>query len=109
MWHRRVSIGAVRRHCADLFAFEDLFEQFWQHGAVTITARGEFHRANVRRGGVHRQMDLAPLAAALNAMLSRLPLAVTEELVPGAVNEQVQRPIGAPIAHFCITVLRVKV
>jgi len=42
-------------------------------------------------------MDLAPLAAAMNAMILRMPLAVTEELDPGAVNEQVQPPIGAPI------------
>jgi len=30
-------------------------------------------------------------------MLAGLPLTVTEELDPGAVHEQVERPIGAPI------------
>ena len=40
---------------------------------------------------------LPPLTAALNAMLARLPFAISEELDPGAVHEQVQRPIGAAI------------
>ncbi len=42
-------------------------------------------------------MDLAPLASALNAVLARLPLAIAEELDTGAVNQQVQRAIGAAV------------
>lgn len=34
---------------------------------------------------------------ALNVMLEGLPPAITEELHSGAVDQQVQRPIGAPI------------
>ncbi len=64
---------------------------------VAVAAGREFHRPDVRRGGVHRQMDLAPLASALNTVLSGLPFAVAEELDPGAVNQQVQRAIDAPI------------
>ena len=40
-------MGTVGRHRADFFAHEDLVEQFWQNGAVTIAAGGEFHRSDV--------------------------------------------------------------
>lgn len=46
---------------------------------------------------IHGQMDLTPLATALNAVLARLPLTIASELDPGAVYQQVQRAIGAPI------------
>ena len=90
-------IGTIGGHGADLFAFGDLVEQFRQHGAVTIAAGGEFHRPDVRRGCIHGQMDLAPSASALNAVLARLPFAIAEELDAGAVHAQVQRAIGATI------------
>jgi hypothetical protein len=40
-------------------------------------------------------MHLAPLAAALNAMLAGLPFPVAKELDPGALHQQFQRPIEA--------------
>ncbi len=49
------------------------------------------------QGRVHRQMHLAPLAAALDTVLSGLPFAIAEELDPGAVHQQVQGAISAPI------------
>lgn len=93
-------IGAIGRHRADLFTLGDLVEQFWQHRTVTIATGGEFHGADVRRGGVHGQMDLAPLASALDAMLAHLPFAITEKLDACAVHEQVQGAIGAPIGDL---------
>lgn len=54
-------------------------------------------RPDVRRGGVHGQMNLAPLAPTLNTVLAGLPFAVAEELDAGAVHQQVQRPFGAAI------------
>ncbi len=82
-------IGTVGGHCADVFAFGDLVEQLWQDRTVAVAAGREFNRPDVRRGGVHRQMDPAPLASALNTVLSGLPFAVAEELDPGVVNQQV--------------------
>ena len=95
---------------ADLFAFGDLVEQFRQHRAVTVAAGDELHRPDVRSGGVHRQMQLAPpvgdcqqspagqrLAAALRPVFSGLPLVISAELDPGAVDQQIERPIGAPL------------
>lgn len=40
-------IGTVRRHSADLLTFRDLVEQLRQDRAVTITAGGEFHGADI--------------------------------------------------------------
>jgi hypothetical protein len=42
-------------------------------------------------------MDLTPSASALNAVLVRRPLVIAWETEPGAVHQQVQRAIGAPI------------
>ena len=42
-------------------------------------------------------MDLAPLAATLNAMLSGLPFTIAQELDPGTLDEQVKQAIGTPI------------
>jgi hypothetical protein len=69
-------MGAIGGHSADLFTLGDLVEQLGQHRAVAVAAGGKLHRPDVRSGGVHGQMDLAPLAPALNAMLARLPCAI---------------------------------
>ena len=90
-------VGTIGRHCADLFAFGDLVEQFRQDRTVTIATGSEFHGADVRRGGIHGQMHLAPLECALNTILAGLPFAIAQKLATGADNEQVQRPVGAPI------------
>jgi hypothetical protein len=71
--------------------------QIWQHGAVIVAAWREFHSPDVRRGRVHGQMHLAPLASALNAVRSGLPLAITEKLDPSVVHQQVQVTLGPPI------------
>ena len=72
--------GAIGGHSADLFAFGDLVRQFRQDRTVAIAAGRELHRPNVRGCGIHGQMDLAPLASALNAMLARLPVTIAKEL-----------------------------
>lgn len=93
-------IGAIGGHGADLFTFVDLVEQLQHDRAVTIAVGGEFHGADVRRGRVHGQMDLAPLASTMNAMLSGLPFAIAEELDARAVHQNVQRPIGKPVGNL---------
>jgi hypothetical protein len=45
-------------------------------------------------------MDLAPLASALNAVLVGLPFTIPEELDAGAVDEQIQGAISAPIGDL---------
>ena len=45
--------------------------------ADAIDAGRKFHDADVRGGVLHGQTDLAPLTAALNAMLAGLQLAIS--------------------------------
>jgi hypothetical protein len=50
-------------------------------------------------------LSLGPMArhgslSALNAVLARLPLAITEKFDAGAVHKQVQQPIGAAVWHL---------
>ena len=92
-------VGAVCGHGADLRIFGDLARQVRQDGAVAFPAGGELHRADVGCGGVHGQMDLAPLATALNTMLARPLFPVAEELDPCAVHQQVQRPGSAAMGY----------
>jgi len=91
-------IGTVGGYRADLFAVRDLVEQVRPHRAIAVAAGGEFHRPDIRSSRVHGQMDLAPLASALNTVHARLPLAISKALDPGAIDKQVEQPVGAPIA-----------
>jgi hypothetical protein len=84
-------------HGADLFTPGDLVQQVWQDRTVAVAAGGKLYRPDVRSGCIHCQMDLTPLAAALHAVLARLPFTVTEELYPGTVHQQVKRAISTPI------------
>ncbi len=52
--------GAVGGHRADLLALGDLVQQVWQDRTVAVAAGRELHRADVGRGRIHGQMDLAP-------------------------------------------------
>ena len=97
------------RDRADLLAFGDLVQQLWQNGAIAVAAGRELYRPDVGSGGVHRQMHLAAckqtvagqrLASALNAVFTRLPFAVAQELDAGAVHQQVQGAIGTPIGDL---------
>lgn len=89
-------VGAIGRYGADVFAHGDLLQQVWQNWADAVSAGCTLHLPDVGGCGIHRHMDLAPLAAVLNTVLAGLPFTVTEELDPGAVHEQVERPIDAP-------------
>ena len=90
-------IGTVGDYRADVFALRDLVKQVRQDRTVAVAAGGKLHRPNVRRGGIHGQMHLAPLTPTLNAVLARLPFAITEELDASAVQQQTQGAISAPI------------
>ena len=74
--------------------------QFRQNLAVTVPAGRKFYSANVRRGCIHRQTHIAPLVPALDTVLCGLPPTVAEKLDASAVDQEIQRPIGAPIADL---------
>src|SRR3546814_12431637 len=66
-------------------------------GGGRLSAKGEFDGADVGRGRIHGQMDLAPLASALRSVLANLPFAIAEELNASAVDQQVERTVGTAI------------
>jgi len=90
-------VSAISSDGAKFLALGDLVEQVWQDWAVAVAAGGEFNGADVRRGRVHGQMDLAPLASALDAVLSGLPRTIAKEFDPSAVHQQVEGAIGSAI------------
>ena len=90
-------VGTIGRHGADVFAHGDFPQQVWQNWAVAVYTRCERHRPDVGRASIQSQMDHAPLATVLNTVFASLTFTVTEELDPGVVHEQIERPIGAPI------------
>jgi len=75
-----------------LFALGDLIEQLRKNRAVAVAAGSELDRADVGRGGIQREIHLAPLAPSLRPMLAGLPFSAVEKLDPGTVDEQAQRP-----------------
>lgn len=77
---------------ADLFVRGNLPQQAGQHGAVALSAGGEFHGADVAGGCVHHQMNLSILTPAMGAVLSRQPFTIAGKLYPRAVGQQVQHP-----------------
>lgn len=93
-------VGTIRGHGADVLVLGDLAQQVRQDWAVAFPARGELDGPDIRGGDIHRQMHLAPLAAALNAMLAGLPFAVAKKLDAGAVHQKIQRPFGTAIGDL---------
>lgn len=81
------AVGNIGRQSADVFIHGDLLQQIWLNWAVAISVECKLHRRDVGGGGIDRQLDLAPLAAALNTVLAGLPLTVATELDPGTVHE----------------------
>lgn len=60
-------------------------------------APGDLDGTELQRLLVDPEVDRAPDAPFGTAMLARMPLAFAFDLDPGAVNQQVQRPLGAEI------------
>jgi len=90
-------IGAVGGDAADLLMGRDLAQQVRQHRRIADVAPGDLDRPNLQRFLVDPEVDLAPNAPFRTAMLACIPLAFTFDLDPGAVDQQVQRPLGASI------------
>lgn len=89
--------SAVGGHRADVLSLRDLVQQVWQDRTVAVAAEGRLHCPNVGGGRVHGQMDLAPVASTLNAVLKGVPLALALHLDNRAVDEQVQRAFRSPV------------
>ncbi len=74
-------------------AWGDLAEKLRQHGGVADVAFGDFDSADFQRLLIDPEVDLAPDAAFGAAVLAGVPLALAFDLDPGAVDQQMQRPV----------------
>ena len=83
-------ISAISGPRADLFSLGNLTEQFRQDRTVTVAAGVKLHCPDVRSRRIHGQMQLAPLAPALNTMLAGLPIK------PGQAQEARYHSSGLP-------------
>jgi len=106
----RIVVSQRRVSWASSVARQDIATHCPRGGVAT---GGEFHGRGVGCGRVHRQMDLArPLSDCMaiacramigvgpDPMLARLPCSVAEGPDSGAVDEQVQRPVGAAMGNL---------
>ena len=71
----------------------DLAEKLRQHRGVADVAGGDFDSADFQRLLIDPKVDLAPDAAFGAAVLAGVPLALAFDLDPGAVDQQMQRPV----------------
>ncbi len=90
-------VGTVGGDAGDLLVRRDLAEQIGQHRCIADVAPSDLDSPDLQCFLVDPEMDLAPDAPFGAAMLARVPLAFALDLDPGAVDQQVQRALGAPI------------
>ena len=66
-------------------------------GGIPDVAAGDLDRPDLQRLFVDPEMDLAPDAAFCPAVLARVPLTFPFDLDPGAVDQEMQRTLRAPM------------
>ena len=90
-------VGAICGDTGDVLIGGDLGQQFGQHGGIPDVAAGDLDRPDLQRLFVDPEMDLAPDAAFCPAVLTRVPLTFPFDLDPGAVDQEMQRTLRAPV------------
>jgi len=90
-------VGAICRHATNLLILRNLAEKVRQHRRVADMASGDLDGSDLQRLLVDPEVDLAPDPPFGAAMLAYVPLAFALDLDAGAVDQQVQRPLGAAI------------
>lgn len=90
-------VGPVCGDVADLLIGRDLAEQLRQHGRIADIAASELDRPDFQCFLIDPEVNLAPDAAFGAAMLAGIPLTFTLNLDPGAVDQEVQRPLRSSI------------
>jgi hypothetical protein len=79
-------VGAVTTNAGDAFFSADLVKQARQHRGVSGRIVSHFDSSNLQRSCVNAQVNLAPLATIVGAMLFGFSLAFAEHLDAGAVD-----------------------
>ena len=90
-------VGAICGDDGNVLIGGDLGQQFGQHGGIPDVAAGDLDRPDLQRLFVDPEMDLAPDAAFCPAVLARVPLTFPFDLDPGAVDQEMQRTLRAPM------------
>ena len=90
-------VGAICCDTGNVLIGGDLGQQFGQHGGIPDVAAGDLDRPDLQRLFVDPEMDLAPDAAFCPAVLARVPLTFPFDLDPGAVDQEMQRTLRAPM------------
>lgn len=86
-------VGSASGDRADLDGIGDLTEQLGLHGHIAHAAPSDFDGPAFQRLFVDTDEELAPKTAFLATMFASVPLAFALRLDPGAVDQQVQRPM----------------
>ena len=87
-------VSAITADAGKLLFQRNLTEQVGQHRSITDAVVGHFHGPDFSRGSINTEMDFAPLAAVVSAVLFGLPFTVAQHLDAGAVDQQVQAGRG---------------
>ena len=87
-------VSAITADAGELLFRRNLTWQIGQHRRITDAVVGYFHRSDFECDSINAEMDLAPLAAVIGAMLLRLPFAFAQHLDAGAIDQQVQAGRG---------------
>ena len=90
-------VGPICRDAADFLVRRDLAEQVGQNRCIANVAPGDLNRPDLQRFLINPEVDLAPDATFPATMLAGVPFSFALDLDAGAVDQQVQRPLGAAI------------
>ena len=90
-------IGTVCDDARDFLIGRDLVKQVGQDRRVADVASGDLDGPNLQRFLVNPEVDLASNTPFGTAMLACVPLALTLDLDPCAINQKVQRAVGTTI------------
>jgi hypothetical protein len=82
-------VGAITADAGNVRFRRNFTQQVGQHGSITDAVVGHFHGPDFECGSINTEMDLAPLAAVIGAMLLGLPFALAQHLDASAMEQQV--------------------
>ena len=98
-------VGPITGKADYLFVAGDLTEQVSGHGRVAHFIGGHCNGPNLQRLGIDTKVHLAPLAAALCAVLLGLPLTFAQELDASGVSQHVQTLGACLVVHLHLQAL----
>ncbi len=93
-------IGAVAGDAADLLVRRDLVQKVGQDRRITDVVPGDPEGPDFQRSFVDPEVDLAPGAPFWTAMFAGVPFAFALHLDPCAVDQQMERALGATVRMF---------